>query len=193
MNDNSKKPPIGQRVRAILEPLLEKEETHELMYKLASDYFAELAQQLPQFMETSLRSFFNTASLKNPTARDFKLTKGLTIMEKDPGISEPFPIVAKLALNVSNEFTNFTAAEIKSMPGFVALHEKLREMDVAAKFNGLTIEDKNSGYTSGVMTLDFSKDYLSGALQSPGLYPDLPEQESTNTAKKKPPSGNFTL
>lgn len=181
MSDNEKKQPVGQRIRAMIEPALDDPRRNEIQLQKLDDIFNKIAAKMPQVIESEFGDFsfkVENESKRKPENRNPMIIDALTTM--GPEGEALYSPIKKIGLPISTNFTAFAAADIKDLPSYIKLHEKARDMDVSLKLLGITAEETKgaSGYgLPAVLIVDASKSYEDGALENSGLYPDLPPRK----------------
>lgn len=181
MSDNEKKPPVGQRIRAMIEPALEDPRRDEIQLKKLDDIFNKVAAAVPRIVEAEFNDFsyqVEAETQRKPDNRNPMIIDALTSV--GPQGEALYSPIKKIGLPISTNFTAFAAADIKELPGYIKLHETARDMDVSLKLLGVTAEETKgaSGYgLPAVLIVDASKSYEDGALENSHLYPDLPPRK----------------
>ena len=185
------KKPVGDRIRDFINPALEDTRKSSIQLSILNENFEMLALQFPKIMESQFKKIFNQAAgLKNIEQRNEFIIQKLTVVENGaPGYAPSLLI----SVPVSTAFTSFSAEDIRSLPGYIKLHQTARAENVAVRLVGLLADETKSGSpfpTPAVVVIDGSKTYDEGALDNSSLYPDLPEPPA-NFDPKKP--GDFNL
>lgn len=180
MSEEQKKP-IGDRIRALIEPALDDPRRPELQLKKLDTIFNAVAPRLPQMLEAPFRDFsmhVEQETSRRPENRHPMIIEALTQVGPD---GEPmYNPIKKLGLPISTTFTTFAAADINELPGYVRLHEAARDMNVALKLIGVTAEEAKAGSGLGmpaILVVDATKTYEEGALENANLYPNLPPRK----------------
>jgi hypothetical protein len=186
--DDHQKPkkPIGQSIRDLINPALEDDRCQKIQLDIVDRAFDAIADAFPEILEKSYRDFFNEVS--NVAKRDEKKVNPfiITSITHAPQGKPRYSPIMQLSLQVTTQFTNFSADEIKELPGYIKLHMAAREQDVALKVNGLLGEDKGQ---QTYLTIDGSKSYNQGAIENYLLYPNLPEEPAAFNKK----GGSFDI
>lgn len=166
--NNSKKAPLGDRIRDMINPALEDSRPQKMQLDLLDNFFKQVAFSFSRNMESTFSDVFNHVSSLRPQEKNPFLIDALTKGKYTPVMRLPVP----LAL----QFTSFSTDEIRTLPAYVMLHEVLRAENIAIKVIGLTANEVRSsgGLSSAIVIIDASKSYNDGALENSGLYPDLP-------------------
>lgn len=181
MSDNEKKEPVGKRIRALIEPALDDPRRPQIQLQALDEIFNKVAGIMPRALEGEFNNFsrhVENESARKPENRNPTIIEALTRMGSD-GESGYSPI-KKFGLPISTTFTNFSASDIKELPGYIKLHETAREMDVAVKLLGVVADEaKASSYgLPAILVVDGSKSYQDGAMENANLYPDLPPRKT---------------
>ncbi|MDY0008242.1 MAG: hypothetical protein RBS08_00920 [Bdellovibrionales bacterium] len=182
MSEENKKPEsVGARIRALIEPALEDPRRPELQLKKLDEIFNAMAPRLPKIMEGEINNFENAVKAetdRKPENRNPMIIDALT--QIGPNGESLYSPIKKFGLPISTTFTEFAAADINELPGYIKLHEAARELDVSLKLIGVTAEEtKGSGGLGmpAVLIVDGSKSYTDGALEGARLYPNLPPRK----------------
>lgn len=187
MENNPEKKPLGDRIRDLINPALEDERRREIQLKILDDLFLEVAQMFPSLMEQSFSAFFNEAAQKKSLAdKNAFVIKYITTGSKDRKSYSP---LLQLGLPVITGFTNFSAEDIKNLPGYIKLHVTARTHNVALKIKGLTAEEAKSD--NPAIIVDGMKTYEQGAMENYQLYPNLPPESQKPFDSKGPGPGTF--
>lgn len=178
MSEEEKKQPVGERIRAMIEPALDDPRRPELQLQKLDEIFNTIAARIPKILENDFERFDRAVQAetnRKPENRHPMIIDALTSLGPD---GEPlYNPIKKLGLPISTTFTSYAAADINELPGYVKLHEAAREMNVALKLLGVTAEEAKAGGGYGlpaVLVVDGSKSYEEGALENGNLYPNLP-------------------
>ncbi|TAL38960.1 MAG: hypothetical protein EPN97_03210 [Alphaproteobacteria bacterium] len=175
MADETPKPPLGQRLRDLINPALEDERAKPLQSQIVSDIFGQIADNVPKMFERELSSFFNHVSSAPERKKTPIIINALTVAQGQEG--EPaFNPIKKLQLPVSTSFTSFSAEDIRDMPGWIKLHEVCRDMDISIKLMSMTTEESKGSLMPPLLILDASKSYNDGAIENAQLYPQLADK-----------------
>lgn len=180
MSDEQKKP-VGDRIRALIEPALDDPRRPELQLKKLDEIFNMVAGNIPRMLEQDFAQFEHHVERetgRNPDNRNPLIIDSLTQVGRD-GEALYTPI-KKLGLPISTTFTSFAAADINELPGYIRLHETARDMNVALKLVGIVAEETKGGGLGGmppVLIVDGTKSYEEGALENSNLYPNLPPRK----------------
>ncbi len=181
MSDNDKKPPVGERIRAMIEPALDDPRRNALQLQKLDEIFNKVAAMVPRMLEGEFNEFnraVENETTRKPDNRNPMIIDALTSMGPQ---GEPlYSPIKKIGLPISTNFTAFAASDIKELPGYVKLHEAARDMDVSLKLLGVTADETKGGSGYGlpaVLIVDGSKSYQDGALENGHLYPDLPPRK----------------
>jgi len=180
MSDEQKKP-VGDRIRALIEPALDDPRRPELQLKKLDEIFNMVSASMPRMLEQDFAQFEHHVERetgRKPENRNPLIIDSLTQVGRD-GEALYTPI-KKLGLPISTTFTSFAAADINELPGYIKLHETAREMNVALKLVGVVAEETKGSALGGlppVLIVDGTRSYEEGALESSNLYPNLPPRK----------------
>jgi len=181
-NEEEKKQPIGERIRAMIEPALDDPRCPELQLQKLDEIFNVVATRIPKMLEGEFERFdraVQTETGRKPENRNPMIIDALISLGPD---GEPlYSPIKKLGLPISTTFTSFAAADINELPGYIKLHEAAREMNVSLKLLGVTADEAKAGGGYGlpaVLVVDGSKSYEEGALENGNLYPNLPPRRA---------------
>ncbi len=181
MSDNEKKPPLGDRIRALIEPALDDPRRNALQLQKLDEIFNKVAAAVPRMLEGEFNDFATQVereTARKPENRNPMIIDALTTM--GPQGESLYSPIKKVGLPISTNFTTFAASDIKELPGYIKLHEAARDLDVSLKLLGVTADEAkaSSGYgLPAVLIVDASKSYQDGALENGHLYPDLPPRK----------------
>ena len=181
--------PLGGKIRKLIFPAIENERRPEWQAKMLDKVFASVADNLEMQLEQEFRHFFNHIARQRDPAKHPAIIDALTFARGQQGDAE-FEPIKKLQLPISTAFTTFTSEDIKEIPGYIKLHMVARDLDIALKIIGLTIEDAKGGSglpMPAILVIDTSKSYEDGAAEGGGLYPDLPEKSEAPQKQLPPP------
>ena len=193
MSDNDDKPkkPLGQNLRDLINPALEDSRKPKLQLDKLDLIFTKFAEILPTKLEEEFRFFashVDSVEKRAPEKKTPVVIDAITASDGKGGSS--YEAVKKFQLPISTTFTEFSAQDIKDLPGYVKLHEMARDLDIAIKLVGVTQDEtKGNIYSQPLLILDISKSYQEGAMESPTLYPNLP----TRPARFERRPGQFDL
>lgn len=171
-NNNEDKKPLGQSIRALIEPALDDPRRSKLQLEKLDDIFNQLAMIVPCSLEQDFNHFaryVQNASERNPEVKNPIIIDALT-----SGGEQGYSPIKKFGLPISTEFTDFSAQDIKELPNYIKLHEIARDLDVALKLMGVTADEAKGGFSQAILIVDGSKTYDEGALENSSLYPNLP-------------------
>lgn len=194
MNDNEFTPKdqpqsLGDRFRNLIEPALDDERRQATQLAILDDIFKALATRLEPVIERSLGNIFNQAAMveqRKPDDKNVFIIKQLT--EVGPQGEAKVPGVIRMGLPIATGFVEFAAHDIKELPGYIALHEKARELNVSLKLMNITADETKapSGYPQPAMLIvDLTKSYEAGAIENAQLYPNLPPRAEAPAQKQK--------
>lgn len=177
MNDNRNPAnlPLGDKLRNLIQPALEDSRRQATQLAVLNDIFQELSGHFEQFLTQRFADVFNRAASKErsggESARNMFMIEQLTDLK---GTST----FLRMDLPIATAFLEFEAQDIKELPGYIALHEKARELNVALKLVNVTIDEVKSpnGPQPAMLLVDLNKSYEDGAMENSTLYPQLPEQ-----------------
>lgn len=164
--------PLGDKLRNLIQPALDDSRRQATQLEMLDDVFKGLAQKFEPILTRSLGDVFNQASrIENNNgddARNMFIIKQLTDPE---GLS---PMI-RMGLPIATGFIEFSPQDIKELPGYIALHEKARELNVALKLVNITMDETKSpnGPQPAMLIVDMSKSYEEGAMENASLYPQL--------------------
>ncbi len=181
MADETPQKPLGQRLRDLIQPALDDERRKPIQAEIASNYFAKLADALPQILEQELTPFFNHAAKvpdkkRNPmivTALTAVSPQGMMGMGEDESALNP---IKKIPVKISTAFTDFTAEDIREMPGWIKLHEVCRDLDISIKLMAMTQEESKGSLLPPLLIIDASRSYTDGAIENAQFYPQLKDK-----------------
>ena len=180
MADNDNKA-LGKRIRDMINPALEDERRKQMQLEILDGIFQRMAGRIGDKLEESYTMLFNQAA---QMSRGDEKKKNAFLIQQ---LTTSYAPIVSAQLPVLTNFTDFQPMEIRELPGWIALHEKARDMDVAVRLTGLTVDESkagNGGSMPVVLTLDATKSYNDGATES-SLYPTLPEQPVEFDTKSK--------
>lgn len=165
--------PLGDRLRNLINPAMEDARRHPTQLQMADKIFDQLATRLESVLNRALGNVFNQAATiernNGEDARNMFIIEQLT----DHQGLDPF---IRMGLPIATGFIEFTARDITELPGYIKLHEKARELNVALKLANITMDETKSpnGPQQAVLIVDMSKSYEQGAMENASLYPQLP-------------------
>ncbi|MFN7115054.1 MAG: hypothetical protein ACK4PK_11925 [Alphaproteobacteria bacterium] len=181
MSEENKKIPVGDRIRAVLEPALDDPRRDAIQLKKLDDIFNTVATRLPKIFENDFDKFNNAVeseTRRKPDSRNPMIIDAVTSIGPD---GEPlYSPIRKLGLPISTTFTQFAATDVNNLPGYIRLHETARDMNVALRLIGVTAEESKGGSGLGgqaILVVDASKSYEDGALENAMLSPQLPPRK----------------
>jgi hypothetical protein len=179
MADETPPPPLGQRLRDLINPALEDERARQVQNELMSNIFGQIADNVPQMFEREFTHFFNHVAAKSkakPQIKNPMIVTALTAGGGEGG-EGAFNPIKKLQLPIATAFTSFSPDDIKEMPGYLRLHEICREMDISVKLMALTADEAKGTMMPPLLILNAAQSYNDGALENAQLYPDLPPRK----------------
>lgn len=170
--------PLGDRLRNLIQPALDDTRRQAAQLEMVDQMFMAISQNLEAYLNRALGDFFNQAATVERRNADMK---NLFILDKltREAKENPSPIV-RVGVPVNTAFIEFSAQDIKELPGYIALHEVAREMNVALKIMNITMDETKtpSGYPQQcVLVIDMTKSYEEGAMENASLYPQLPPKK----------------
>lgn len=171
--------PLGERIRNLIEPALDDPRREQVQHDLVNAAFQSIADQLEMRLERTFTNIFNQASAvekRSPDMKNVFIVQQLTEVNPQTGEAKFSPVV-RLAVPVATAYLELSPLDIKEMPGYIALHEKARELDVSLRLVNMTAEDGKSPSPypqQAILVIDASKSYDAGALENATLYPNLP-------------------
>lgn len=182
MSYNEKKP-AGENLRDLVNPAFEDERREKIQADILDKAFESIAENFEGPLTHKIRTFFNYVAQqteKRPRVRTPMVLEALSRIDPSTGqpafspfMILPIPVVAPMAA--------FTADTVKSLPGYIKLHEKARELDVSIRIHGLLADEVRGNISSylnpPLLIIDATKSYEEGALENGNLYPDLPEKK----------------
>jgi len=177
------KKPLGQSIRELINPALEDQRKPVIQNDRLDKAFSEIAESIEPALEHAFQHFFNAVARTAERSPDHKhpmIIDALTVTKGEEGNSKYSPII-RLPLPISTTFTAYTADEVREMPGYIKLHEKARELDVALRIVGLTADEAKGSAVFAlppILMIDASKSYEEGAAENSALYPNLPPQKA---------------
>lgn len=184
MNDNNaddQPKSLGDRFRAMIEPALNDERRKAVQLEILDNIFTRFAAQLESQLESSLEEAFKRVAAyerQRPADRNPYIVRQLT--ETDQNGDAKLPAVLRRQFPICGTFLELAAQDITELPGYIALHEKARDMNVALHLSGLTMDETKTpnGYPMPVLLIiDLGKTYEEGAIQNAQLYPNLPPKK----------------
>jgi hypothetical protein len=180
MSEEEKKKPVGERIRALIEPALDDPRRQPLQLQKLDEIFNAIATRMPRILESEFdrsNAAVEAETRRQPDNRNPMIIDSLTQM--GPEGESLYNPIKKLGLPISTAFTEFAAADINELPGYIKLHETARDMDVALKLVGVTAEESKGGGLGmpAVLVVDGSKSYNDGAIENARLYPNLPPRK----------------
>ena len=178
-DNNADERPLGDRVRDFVFPALEDERRPEVQAALLNDIFNGVAGIIDKKIEEAFQRVAKQADAvekSHPDQRNIYIIEQLTKVDPRTGAPLYSPILrVNLPINVAH--TTFTADDIKDMPGYIALHEKARAINVALKLHGVAAEENKTPSPfppSPMLIVDAVKTYEEGAFENAMFYPNLP-------------------
>ncbi len=173
---------LGDSIRDFMTPALEDTRRSEIQNDILNEIFEEIADGFEEHLRAKFEAvakMVDSKSAKRPSMRSPLILEQLT--KVNPMTGEPLwsPIIRR-PLPLSTAFTLYSADDVKDQPGYIRLHEKAREIDVAVKVIGLTADESkaSSGFAiPPILVIDASKTYDEGAIESSNLYPNLPPRK----------------
>ncbi len=180
--------PIGDRVREILNPALADERRKQYQLDILNHYFEEATKQLPQIMEKSFRSIFNKVTRAEQDQKNLVVIDQLTNVDPQSGRALFSPAMA-IPISICVDYADFTAEDVRTLPGYIQLHEMAREQNIAVRISGLLTDDKREGQPP-ILILDTSKTYEMGATEDSGMYPNLPPEKEKSAASSQAANNN---
>lgn len=185
MANENKKKSLGERAREIIRPALEDDRRRNLQLELLSDAFNDAAKIVERVLKEEFDHFAQYLQQVPDSERNLTVIEAMTTV--NPRTGEPnFAPAKKMPIMVCSEFADYSAMDVRDLPGFIKFHEKMRDLDVAVKIMGLIGDDKKMTQGRVIAAFDLSKSYNEGAMDNPELYPNLPPP-----SQKK--SGDFNL
>lgn len=187
-------PSSGSRLRDIINPALEDSRKKQIQLELLDNFFEHIAEQIPGGVEGSLRKIFNKASRLPEEDRNAFIIEQMTLTDQ---MGNPYytPVIP-FGLPVTTGFTEYTAMDIKELPGYIRLHEAARDADVAVSLKYLLADEVKIFGGMGPpprVVIDASKSYEEGAVENGDIYPQLPEREPPDPSAPKPRPGDFNI
>ncbi len=164
--------PLGDKLRNLINPALDDTRRQATQLEMLDTIFVGLSQKFEMILTKSVGDIFNQAARleKNggEDARNMFIIKQLTEAE---GLS---PLI-RMGLPIATGFIEFSPQDIKELPGYIALHEKARDLNVAIKLVNITMDETKSpnGPQPAMLIVDMSKSYEEGAMENASLYPQL--------------------
>ena len=165
----------GEKFRNTINAALEDSRRQTIQYDIVNEFFTAMADKLEPIMARHTQEFFNRVariSAKSPEDANAHIIESVTVGEGGQ------PTFLRIGVPVNPLFLEFTAADIKEMPGYIALHEKARALDIALSLNGMTTEEgRGAGINAQppVLTINMMQSYEDGAAgENSNLYPNLP-------------------
>lgn len=173
-NDNT---PKGQRLREAFN-IVEEKDAKDVQLRMLDDLFQKFGQIIERVMDTELDAASKVAQMSHKPEETFvDLIEHFTITKQQDGSGFSPVMTLQIPMNIC--LTNFTKEDIRSLPGYIALHKKAREMDVAINASDL-IRDEVQELPSGqimppTLTMDVRKSYEEGLRNDhDNMAPDLP-------------------
>jgi len=190
-NDNTPpQEPLGKKIRDLINPALADDRREKIQLDMLDKAFAKWVDLMPQILTKEFQEIFNYVSKPGKDAEDKKnpiIITALTTAGKDG--ESPYMPVRRMKLDISTDFTTFSAEDIKQLPNYIRLHEAARELDVALNVKGLVGDETKS--SNPVIVVDATKTYEEGASENFLLYPNLPPRKVDFT--KEQPGKEFRL
>lgn len=168
--------PLGDKLRNLINPALDDSRRQTTQLAMLDQIFAELGQKLELIINRSIGDIFNQAArVENnggDDARNMFMIKQLTDHE---GLST----LLRMGLPINTAFLEFSPQDIKELPGYIALHEKARDLNIAVKLLNITMDENKSpsGPQPAMLIVDLAKSYEEGAMENATLYPQLPAKK----------------
>lgn len=173
-NDNI---PKGQRLREAFN-IVEEKGAKDVQLRMLDDLFHKFTDLMERVVDGELNAAKKVAHMSPDAEETFvNLIEHFTIAKQQDGSG--FAPVMTLQVPINVGLTNFTKEEIRSLPGYIALHKKAREMDVSISANDL-IRDEVQEMPSGqvmppTLVMDLRKSYEEGLRNDhDNMAPDLP-------------------
>jgi hypothetical protein len=162
--------PFGDRLRDIVNAAMEDSRRHDLQYELVNTFFQDMAQKLEPFLMSKTGEFFNTHARiadRHPDKKNLYTIEQVT--------TDGVPTFYRLGIPLNPAFLELTAQDIKDMPGYIALHEKARDLNIALGLSGLTMEEnRGQAQNQPVLVVSPMQTYDDGAMENSAFYPNLP-------------------
>lgn len=182
MSYNEKKP-AGENLRDLVNPAFDDERRENLQADILNKAFDTISDSFEAPLTHKIRVFFNYVAQqteKKPKTKTPMVLEALTRI--DPMTGQPaFSPIMILPIPVVAPMAGFTADTVKSLPGYIKLHEKARDLDVSIRIHGLLSDEVRGNISSylnpPLLIIDATKSYEEGALENGNLYPDLPEKK----------------
>lgn len=169
--------PLGDRLRALIEPALEDSRRQQTQLDALDKIFAGLAPRFEALLNRTLGSIFNQAAAAE--RNDGEAGRNMFMIDRMTDHEGLSPVV-RMNLPINTGFLELSPQEITNLPGYIALHEKARELNVALKLINVTADETKSphGPQPAMLLVDLTKTYNEGAMENASLYPQLPEAKA---------------
>lgn len=174
-NDNKPSPDkasLGASIRHLVNSAFRDPRTKEWQLEKLDKLFASYARAVPIALKKEFDAFNSYIEQFPKEKRTKEIVEALTIVKGDDDWDPTFG--RKLPINA--EFLNLSSADIRALPGYIRLHEAMRDLDVAIKVAGLTREEEGH---QPVLVVNTLKTYAQGAAENPGMYPTLPDKKKS--------------
>ena len=129
MADNQPQEPLGKRLRDFITPALEDTRAKDVQSEYVSGVFETISRQMVDMFESEFTDYFNfvTRNTKaRPETKNPMIVNSLIAITDQRKGEADFSPIKRLHLPISTAFTDFSATEIKEMPGWIKLHEVAR-------------------------------------------------------------------
>jgi hypothetical protein len=180
MSEENKKIPVGDRIRAVIEPALDDPRRDQIQLNKLDEIFNAVATRLPEILGNDFDRFnaaVEAETRRKPDSRNPMVIDALTSLGPDG--APLYSPIKKIGLPISTTFTQFAATDVNNLPGYIRLHETARDMNVALKLIGVTAEESKGSGLGGqaILVVDGSRSYEDGALENAMLSPQLPPRK----------------
>lgn len=156
--------PLGQKIRDRVNAALADTRRDKIQLELLDKAFEDISKLVPQLFNKEfqqLERHIKIAAPNNPEKEALIIITAVTTTAKNDDIDSPYSPIRTIRVPVSTSFTQFTAQQIRELPGYIKLHEAARELDVALNLGGLMDGDEGrSGVPS--VTVNAMKNLRAG-------------------------------
>lgn len=169
--------PLGDSIRDMINPALEDRRCHQLMLDQISGFFDSLAAILPQALEEGYATLFNRiVRARAQEQKNEMVIRAIAFRDPATGKTEYSPEVVEM-IPVATDYTNFSADEIRELPGYIRLHEVARDENIAINLQGLIGKDGEKTGGRAIVIIDAMKSYNDGVIEHYAIYPHLPPKK----------------
>ena len=168
--------PLGDKLRNLIQPAMEDSRRKQTQLDMLDKIFEQVGGRLEAFLNRALGDTFNRAANVERTGGQDALNM---FMIQELTRHEGLDPVVRMGLPIATGFIEFSPQDITDLPGYIALHEKARELNIALKLVNVTMDETKSpnGAQPAMLIADISKSYEEGAMENAHLYPHLPPKK----------------